>query len=273
MLLKAIVFFGGKGGVGKSTLSCATALKLSEREKTLLVSIDPAHSLSGILNIPVGPRVKHIKGQLYALELSAESLVESYAERVLSNLEKLLPHVRSGLKEYSKHLRHSPTALETAILDHLLDLTKEYSYVVVDSAPTGQMLRLFETAHMVRGWFEFLYKLAKERERLEAFMGRKDSLLELIENRKSRIEELLNLLREKSIIFAVANEEPLSLEEAQYIESSLKFVRVYKVINRWRSMEGDFIKVPQGEKPYGIEALKGLRVEPLVELILALPTS
>lgn len=273
MLLKAFVFFGGKGGVGKSTLSCATALKLSERDKTLLISIDPAHSLSGILNMPIGPKVKHVKEQLYALELSAEDLVESYTQRVLSNLGDLLPHLRSGLKEYSKYLRHSPTALETAVLDYLLDLTKEYFYVVVDSAPTGQMLRLFETAHMVKGWFMFLYKLAKDRERLEAFMGRKDSLLELIINRKRRIEELLDLLKQKSLIFAVANEEPLSLQEAEHIEKSLKFLKVYKVINRWRSMEGDFIKIPQGECPYGIEALKKLKVEPLVESIFALSTS
>ncbi|MFN3871075.1 MAG: ArsA family ATPase [Aquificaceae bacterium] len=273
MLLKALVFFGGKGGVGKSTLSCTTALKLSEKDKTLLTSIDPAHSLSGILGMPIGPKVKHVEGQLYALELSAEDLVEGYTERVLSNLGELLPHVKSGLGEYAKYLRRSPTALETAVLDHLLDLTREYPYIVVDSAPTGQMLRLFETAHMVKGWFMFLYKLAKDRERLEAFMGRKDSLLELIGNRKKRIEKLLDLLKEKSLIFAVANEEPLSLQEAEHIEKALEFVKVYKVINRWKSIEGDFIKIPEKKGLYGIQALKDLDVEPITKLIFALSTS
>lgn len=185
--------------MGKSTLSCAVALRLSKEDKSLLVSIDPAHSLSGILGMPIGHEVKKIKENLHALELSAERLVEEYTERVLNSLQDLLPHVRSGLKEYAKYLKHSPTALETAILDHLLDLCQDYAYVVVDSAPTGQMLRLFETAHMVKGWFDFLTRLAKEREKVQAFMGKRDSLLSLIEERKSRVERLLNILREKKL--------------------------------------------------------------------------
>lgn len=267
MLLKRLVFFGGKGGVGKSTLSCAVALRLSKEDKSLLVSIDPAHSLSGILGMPIGHEVKKIKENLHALELSAERLVEEYTERVLNSLQDLLPHVRSGLKEYAKYLKHSPTALETAILDHLLDLCQDYAYVIVDSAPTGQMLRLFETAHMVKGWFDFLTRLAKEREKVQAFMGNRDSLLSLIEERKSRVERLLNILREKSLVFAVANEEPLSLEEAQEIKRSLRDMKVYIVLNRWRSMEGDFIKVQEAERPYGIEALESLRVEEIVGFV------
>ncbi|MCS7285153.1 MAG: AAA family ATPase, partial [Hydrogenobacter thermophilus] len=74
MLLRAI-FFGGKGGVGKSTLACATALRLSEKGKTLLVSIDPAHSLSGILKVKVGDDLVRINECLFAVELSAERLV------------------------------------------------------------------------------------------------------------------------------------------------------------------------------------------------------
>ncbi len=268
MLLKRLVFFGGKGGVGKSTLSCAVALRLSQIDKTLLLSVDPAHSLSGILGMPVGNHIKQVKESLFAIELDAQALAEQYAQKVLSALGELLPSVSSGIREYAKYLKSSPTAQETAVLDRLLDYCQEFTYVVVDSAPTGQMLRFFETAHMVEGWYAFLHKVAKERHKVESFMGREDKLIGLIQNRKERLETLLHVLREKALVFAVANEEPLSLQEAKEIRERLRDMRVYMVLNRWHSMECDCIKVPETERPYGLEALEGFRVEEIVEFVL-----
>jgi arsenite-transporting ATPase len=264
VLLKRLVFFGGKGGVGKSTLACATALRLSEREKTLLVSIDPAHSLSGILGVQVGPSLKRLKENFFAIELDASRLVEEYTDRVLSALTDILPRVRSGIREYVKYLKNSPTALETAVLDRIVDYCMEFPSVIVDSAPTGQMLRLFETAHMVGGWFEFLKKVAEERGKVEAFMGRRDGLSELIEDRRKRLDTLVKIFREKTVVFAVANEEPLSMQEARDIENRLKDMRVQLVLNRWKSMECDCIKIPEQERPYSIESLRRLPVEELV---------
>lgn len=266
MLLK-LLFFGGKGGVGKSTLSCAVALRLSERGKTLLLSVDPAHSLSGIMGVEIGEKGREIKKGLFALELQAEKLVEEYAGNVLSSIEELLPSAKAGIREYVKYLKLSPTALETAILDKLVDLCGGYSYVVVDSAPTGQMLRLFNTAHMVKGWFEFLHRFARDRERLERFMGRDDRLLSLIESRKEKVKLLLRLLKEKAVIFAVANEEKLSLQEAETIKESLKDLRVYTVLNRWTKMDWKGVKVPLCENPYGVEGLLRLNVDELLEVL------
>lgn len=268
MLLKRLVFFGGKGGVGKSTLSCATALELSKREKTLLVSVDPAHSLSGILEVSVGPTVKRLRENLYAVELDAEALVEEYAQRVISSLGDILPSVYSGIREYARYLKSSPTALETAVLDRLVDYFDEFTFVVVDSAPTGQMLRLFNTAHMVGKWFDFLKKVSEERARVEAFMGRRERFSELIQRRREKIYKLLDVFRERTVVFAVFNEEPLSMQEAQMIKSKLTHVKVYMVANRWKSVECEGIKVPQVERPYGIKALEKLQVKELVDLLL-----
>lgn len=268
MLLKRLVFFGGKGGVGKSTLSCATALRLSEKDRVLLLSADPAHSLSGILGVHVGSSLKRLKENLYAVELDAGAVVEEYAERVLSSLRELLPAVSSGVREYVKHIKSSPTALETAVLDRLVDYCGEFSYVLVDSAPTGQMLRLLETAHMVRAWFDFLRRVAEERRRVEAFMGRREGLSELIEERRGRLETLLKIFRERAVVFAVAREEPLSLREAEDIRRKLGDMKVHLVINCWKSMECNCVKVPEVEKPYHMESLRALRLEELLNHIL-----
>lgn len=191
MLLKRLAFFGGKGGVGKSTLACATALRLSQEGKTLLVSIDPAHSISGIFGFPVGSQLKEVSKNLYAVELEGERLVEEYAKRVLEAISDLTPSVRRGLMAYAEYLRLSPTALETAMLDRLVDFIMEgYDYILVDSAPTGQLIRLFKSLQAVRGWFELLRRVAKERQKVEAFMGREDRLLKIVEERRKRLEFL-----------------------------------------------------------------------------------
>lgn len=74
-----LIIFSGKGGVGKTTCSCATALYCAQRgQKTLLASTDPAHSLADSLNIPVGRVVTPIPGanKLYALEIDALQYLE-----------------------------------------------------------------------------------------------------------------------------------------------------------------------------------------------------
>ena len=267
MLLRAILF-GGKGGVGKSTLACATALRLSEKGKTLLVSIDPAHSLTGILKVQVGSNAVRIRENLFAVELCAERLVEDYVSKVLSAIGEMMPSLKSGLKEYARYVKHSPTALETAVLDGIADyLEADFQFVVVDSAPTGQMVRIFQTVKVVEGWFSFLEKVAKERQKLETFMGRSDKVFDLIKKRREKVQRLVRILKEKAIIFAVANEERLSIEEALDLEKHLKEFKVYRVMNKWKSAEGNFLKVGYIQAPYGIERLSLLDVEELLEVI------
>lgn len=268
MLLKRLVFFGGKGGVGKSTLACALSLALSDLDKTLLLSIDPAHSLSHILQTELSTNPREVKGNLYAAELEGEKLVINYAERVLFSLKELVPSLSSGLRDYARYLAGSPTALDTAMLDKVVDfLNEDYAYVVLDSAPTGQMVRLFQTMHMVSSWFELLQKVAKGRAKLEAFMGREDKLTQIIASRKERIDLLIRTIRERGLLFAVANEEPLSMQEARELEEKLgSTLKVTRVINR--GMSKGTLSVECVESPYGFEGLRRLRVEGLLEKVL-----
>jgi arsenite-transporting ATPase len=268
MLLR-IVLFGGKGGVGKSTLACATALKLSEHHKTLLLSIDPAHSLSGILQTKIGSEISRITHNLYAQELLAEELVEKYSKKVLLALKETIPTLSSGLEEYARQLKHSPTALETALLDRLVDYFEEpFDFIIIDNAPTGQMVRLFYTMNSLENWFSFLEKVAEEKQKLENFMGRKNNLIELLRSRKNRVKKVISVLREKAIVFAVTNEDPLSMEEGDSLQKHLRNFKVYKVINRCSLEKTPFLKVPYLENPFGIENLRKLHIDHLLKVII-----
>ncbi|MFN3814204.1 MAG: ArsA family ATPase [Aquificaceae bacterium] len=264
MLLKSVLLFGGKGGVGKSTLSCATALRLSERGRTILLSLDPAHSLRSILGTSEGSI-----GKLSVVELNAENLAREYTDSVLKNMEGVInAKAYQELKKLAHHISSSPTAIETAVLDRLSQIIKEdYHYVVLDFAPTGQMLRLFKTFHVVREWVDVLIKLSKDRERVDRFMGREMGTAKVLTERRERIELLIRTLEERGMFLAVANEDKLSLEEAERLKKELNFIRCYMVINKWEKTMGDFLKVAYSQNPYGVKALEELNIDDILSVV------
>ena len=74
-----LIFFGGKGGVGKTTCAAATALHLSNKgRKTLIFSTDPAHSLSDSFSIHIGNKITHLTNNLYGLEIDSGELIEEF---------------------------------------------------------------------------------------------------------------------------------------------------------------------------------------------------
>jgi len=259
--------FGGKGGVGKSTLACALSVKLSQRGKTLLASLDPAHSLSGILKVPVGSDLVEVLPNLYAVELDAQTLAENYVRRVLKSLEELVSKsVLEGAKKFASLISSSPTSLETAIFDKLAELLPEYKYVVLDFAPTGQVLRFFNSLQMVDEWLDFLVKLAEKQREIDRFMGRERSLPKLLKERSEKIKLLVETLKTKGLLYAVAREEPLSLQEAEMLEKN-GFIKTKRVINCSSSQDQDALKIPQVENPYGIENLQTFPIEGLLSLV------
>ncbi len=153
------LFFTGKGGVGKTSLSCATALKLAEEgRRVLLVSTDPASNLDEVLATPLTNRPTPIAGipGLDALNINPVAAAAAYRERLVGPVRGLLPE--AALRSMEEQLSGSCT-VEIAAFDEFSGLignpetTKGYDHVIFDTAPTGHTLRLMGLA---KAWDQFL---------------------------------------------------------------------------------------------------------------------
>ncbi len=147
----SVVLYGGKGGVGKTTCAAAHALEISHRRpdsKTLVVSTDPAHSLSDVFEQSVGGEPTAMSDSLYAVEVDPETGQE--ASRVV--VEALADELRdAGLRVGKEDLERLfdagliPGGDEVAALEYIARYTGgEYDTVVFDTAPTGHTVRLLD---------------------------------------------------------------------------------------------------------------------------------
>src|ERR1035437_7615709 len=140
------IFFAGKGGVGKSTMSCATAVWLAQRGyKTLLVTTDPAPNLSDIFGRAIGHHVTQIDGPkgLFAIEIDPDAASDEYRDRVIAPMRGILDEKGlAGLKEQL----NSPCVEEVAAFNKFIEFMNqpEYDVVIFDTAPTGHTLKLLE---------------------------------------------------------------------------------------------------------------------------------
>jgi arsenite-transporting ATPase len=155
--IQRFIFFSGKGGVGKSTMSCATAVWLARQGfRTLLVTTDPAPNLSDIFGQEIGHRIAPIAGveHLSAIEINPDAASEEYRDRIIAPLRGILDE--QNLKGIREQL-DSPCIEEVAAFDKFIEFMDMpgYDVVVFDTAPTGHTLRLLE---LPSGWSEELAK-------------------------------------------------------------------------------------------------------------------
>lgn len=138
------IFFSGKGGVGKTTMACATALHYAgQGRKTLLVSTDPASNIADVLEQPIGYAIVPVAGaeNLWATEIDPDQAAEEYKARLLDPYRAFMPKdILASLEEQLS----GPCTVEVAAFDRFIDFmdADEYEVVVFDTAPTGHTLRL-----------------------------------------------------------------------------------------------------------------------------------
>jgi len=140
------IFFSGKGGVGKTTMACATAIHHAQvGKKTLIVTTDPASNLADVFEQEIGHRITPIKGinDLHAMEIDPDVATREYKERIIGPFREIMPDdVIASLEENLS----GPCTTEMASFDRFIDFMEgdEYDVIVFDTAPTGHTIRLLE---------------------------------------------------------------------------------------------------------------------------------
>lgn len=158
------VFVGGKGGVGKTSVSSATALWLAKQGKnTLLVSTDPAHSLSDSLEVTIGPYPVEITENLHAIEIDPDMAMEQKQRELKNQKTMATADKMAGLDFLGDQMdlaSSSPGADEAAAFEVFMGLltSNEYDVVVFDTAPTGHTLRLLSFPDVMESWVGRMYK-------------------------------------------------------------------------------------------------------------------
>jgi len=199
-----LIIFGGKGGVGKTSCATAAALSLSENFKTLLISTDPAHSISDCLEQQIGFEIKEVTGykNLDAIEIVAEKALSKFKTEHRSELKKLLD-TSSGFdnEDIDEMLSLSiPGIDEVMSFKTIIDFIEEdkYDKYVVDTAPTGHALRLISSPKLLDEWIKVAVKMRwKYRYMITSFSGsyqldEVDSLLLSLKKTVRRIEDMLH---------------------------------------------------------------------------------
>jgi arsenite-transporting ATPase len=175
---KKVLLIGGKGGVGKTTVSSALAVLASQRgKKVLLVSTDPAHSLADAFGRDkIGDNITRLAPNLDALELDPDREVEQHLAKVTAQLKRFTrPEMFSEIERQMRLTRQSPGAQEAAMLERIantieLGLT-DYDLVIFDTAPTGHTLRLLSLPEAMAAWTQGLLNANKRSEKLGDVLG------------------------------------------------------------------------------------------------------
>ncbi len=174
LLERRILFFGGKGGVGKTTSASAMALWASRQgRKVLLVSTDPAHSTADIFDCEIGPEEREIAPNLTALEIDPDRESEHYIQTVKENLRQVVSLAfREEVEKHVEMARLAPGAEEAALFDRIttiLDTAADrYDLVVFDTAPTGHTLRLLTLPQLMSAWMDGMIRRREKSNELHA---------------------------------------------------------------------------------------------------------
>ena len=157
--LPPFVFFTGKGGVGKTSIACSTAISLADQGKrVLLVSTDPASNVAQVFEQPIGHQIVPITSVsgLFSIEVDPQAAAEAYRQKLIEPVRGLLPDdVVAGMEEQLSGACTTEIAAFdefTALLTDMA-LREEYDHIVFDTAPTGHTIRMLQ---LPGAWSSFI---------------------------------------------------------------------------------------------------------------------
>jgi len=288
LLKKRILFFGGKGGVGKTTCASAAAVAAAKQGKRiLLVSTDPAHSTSDIFERRFSREESEVYPGLMGIEVDAEFEAARYIDNVKGQIARLFsPTILKEAERQIELASTMPGVEEVALFDRMSELIitrmDAYDLVVFDTAPTGHTMRLLRMPELMSSWIEALSKRRRTLVNLNKDIdtvrlhpeGQKtegDPILNTLEQRKEKLERVRARLMQHNFtgFVLVLIPERLPIEETARAAATLREANVNVcgiIVNRVlpENLEGDFYQARrQQEQVYRDEIRRRFGEYPL----------
>jgi arsenite-transporting ATPase len=219
-----LIIFGGKGGVGKTSCALACSIGLAEKFKTLVISTDPAHSISDSLEQEIGFRLQPVNNvkNLTAIEISADKAFQEFKKEHEKELIKLFDTSTTFDDEDIQQMMSLsiPGIDEVMSFKTIIDLIEENEYekYVIDTAPTGHALRLLSSPILLDEWIKMAAKMRwKYRYMIESFSGeyKEDDADVMLLNLKKTVKRIAALLgnSEKCEFIPVCIPEDMAIME------------------------------------------------------------
>ena len=237
---RRLLIFGGKGGVGKTTAAAATGQTLAEtnpKARVLVFSTDPAHSLSDSFDEQIGELKRGVAGleNLDAMEINPGASFEELKNRYRAWTDELFQSLTGGSRweiQFDREAMRELVALappgidEIAALSAISDLVGEngYTSIVLDTAPTGHLIRFLELPDIALSWVRMFIKLLLKYKNVVRSSGVAEELIALSKNIK-RVAALLSDTEECEFV-GVAIPEQMSLEETLRLNERLVQLKV-----------------------------------------------
>jgi len=285
-----LIMFGGKGGVGKTTMAVATALELAKEnsapirlanaasaalarrnEKVLIFTTDPAPSLADSLGQAIGSEPTAVVGtnNLFAMEIDARKVLKEFKEEYGREILDILQQGTYMANEETEEMFH----LEIPGLDEVMGLKKitdfidrsDYHLYIVDTAPTGHTLRLLMLPELLDNWIKFLANLRwKHHAMVRQFAREKriEKADEFLLEMKKTVKKVRALLQnsEKTEFVVVTIAENMGVSETEDLIRSLKQMHIpsrHIVINNIFPQEGsDFARMRRKTQERYIDEMK-----------------
>jgi len=236
-----LLFFIGKGGVGKSTISALTSVYLASKPyKTLLVSMDPAHNQCDIFEQDFSEKPKEVSETLMVKEVDTDFWIEKYLKETTDQIKETYRYESAfNLQNYFNVLQFSPGLEEYALLLAFEDTLQKYGdqdYIVFDMAPTALTLRFFSLPFITLIWLEELLTLRSQIYKKKEIISKiKIAGREIEQDRvKAKLKSLIGnyenlrqqFLSDTTCVNLVMNNDKLSFSEAFRIRKKLSDISI-----------------------------------------------
>jgi arsenite-transporting ATPase len=238
-----ILFFTGKGGVGKSTMSAASAWQLSKKYRVLIVSLDPAHNLGDVFGVVLNHKKQRFTDSLYLKEVNLQKLCREYLQREISVFTNTYRYLQTiTLDNYFSVLKYSPGIEEYALLTSIEETVRSergFDYIVFDTPPTGLTLRFFALPWVTMTWIDRLIQIRRDilekrhtiyrirgilddKETILNYDENDDDILKRLKTLKGNYQALSTVLQGKDCgVVLVYNPDTLSLKESKRLINGL----------------------------------------------------